>query len=165
MKIIEFEDKYRDDMIFMVLSAKNALGRVPRLNPELLDIKSNYFDKGHPFWLAIDEFDRVIGCIGTRSDDDGKIFLSHLYIKYDLKRHGIGSKLLELAENFRYNFLYITIFCTSNIFSFLHLFYFFYIVLNILVILKYLLEKHQRFLMLGQLNMVYICLIFVLLLV
>jgi GNAT superfamily N-acetyltransferase len=99
MKIIEFEDKYRDDMIFMVLSAKNALGRVPRLNPELLDIKSNYFDKGHPFWLAIDEFDRVIGCIGTRSDDDGKIFLSHLYIKYDLKRHGIGSKLLELAEN------------------------------------------------------------------
>lgn len=99
MKIIEFEDKYRDDMIFMVLSAKNALGRVPRLNPELLDIKSNYFDKGHPFWLAIDEFDRVIGCIGTRSDDDGKIFLSHLYIKYDLKRHGIGSKLLKLAEN------------------------------------------------------------------
>ena len=29
MKIIKFEDKYRDDMIFMVLSAKNALGRIP----------------------------------------------------------------------------------------------------------------------------------------
>jgi len=100
MKIIKFEDKYRDDMIFMVLSAKNALGRVPHLNEELLDIKSNYFDKGHSFWLAIDEFGRVIGCIGTRDGDDGKIFLSHLYIKYDLKRHGIGSKLLEVAENF-----------------------------------------------------------------
>ena len=34
MKIIEFEDKYRDDMIYMVLDAKNALGRVPRLNEE-----------------------------------------------------------------------------------------------------------------------------------
>ena len=49
MKIINFEEKYRDDMIFMVLSAKNALGRVPKLNEDLLDIKKNYFDKGHPF--------------------------------------------------------------------------------------------------------------------
>ena len=98
MKIIDFEDKYRDDLIFMVLSAKNALGRVPRLNEELLDIKSNYFDKGHPFWIALDEFDRVIGCIGTRLDESGNLFLSHLYIKFDQKRHGIGSKLLSLAE-------------------------------------------------------------------
>ena len=98
MKIIEFEEKYRDDMIFMVLSAKNALGRVPRLNEDLLDVKKSYFDNGHPFWLAIDEFDRVIGCIGTREDEQGNLFLSHLYVKYDLKRHGIGGKLLELAE-------------------------------------------------------------------
>ena len=99
MKIILFEEKYRDDMIFMVLSAKNALGRIPRLNEDLLDIKSNYFDKGHPFWIALDEFDRVIGCIGTRCDEEGNLFLSHLYVKYDNKRHGIGSKLVELAEN------------------------------------------------------------------
>ena len=26
MKIIKYEDKYRDDMIFMILEAKNALG-------------------------------------------------------------------------------------------------------------------------------------------
>lgn len=99
MKIIEFEDRYRDDMIFMVLSAKNALGRVPRLNDDLLDIKTNYFDKGHPFWIAIDEFDRVIGCIGTKTLDDDNLYLSHLYIRYDYKRHGIGSKLLALAED------------------------------------------------------------------
>ena len=99
MKIIAFEEKYRDDMIFMVLSAKNALGRVPRLNEDLLDIKSNFFEKGQPFWIALDEFDRVIGCIGTRLSEDGKIFLSRLYVKFDFKRHGIGSQLLELAEN------------------------------------------------------------------
>ena len=29
MKIIKYEDKYRDDMIFMILEAKNVLGRVP----------------------------------------------------------------------------------------------------------------------------------------
>lgn len=99
MKIISFEEKYRDDMIFMVLSAKNALGRVPKLNEDLLDIKKNFFDKGQPFWIALDEFDRVIGCIGTRINEEGKLFLSRLYVKYDCKRRGIGSKLLELAEN------------------------------------------------------------------
>ena len=98
MRIISFEEKYRDDMIFMVLSAKNALGRVPKLNEDLLDIKKNFFDKNQPFWIALDEFDRVIGCIGTRVDEQGKLFLSRLYVKFDFKRHGIGSKLLEIAE-------------------------------------------------------------------
>ena len=100
MKIIRFEEKYRDDMIHMVLSAKNALGRIPKLNEDLLDITANYFDKNQSFWIALDEFDRVIGCIGTKTDENNNLFLSRLYIKYDLKRHGIGSKLLETAENF-----------------------------------------------------------------
>ena len=99
MKIIPFEEKYRDDMIYMVLSAKNAIGRIPHINEELLDIKKYYFDKGHPFWIAIDEFDRVIGCIGTKNDEEGNLFLSHLFVKFDLKRHGIGSKLLDIAED------------------------------------------------------------------
>ena len=98
MKIILFEDKYRDDMIYMVLNAKNAIGRIPRINEDLLDIKTNYFDKGQSFWLAIDENDRVIGCIGTK-ERNGNLFLSHLSVKYDLKRNGSGSKLVELAEN------------------------------------------------------------------
>ncbi len=31
MRIIAYEDRYRDDLIFMILEAKNALGRVPGL--------------------------------------------------------------------------------------------------------------------------------------
>ncbi len=98
MKIINFEEKYRDDMIFMVLEAKNALGRIPRLNEDLLDVKKNFIDKGQTFYLAIDEYDRVIGCIGTRIDENNNCFLSRLYVKYSLKRNGIGSTLLETAE-------------------------------------------------------------------
>lgn len=37
--IKEFESAYRDDLIFMVLQAKDALGRKPGLNEDLLDIK------------------------------------------------------------------------------------------------------------------------------
>lgn len=99
MRIIPFEESYRDDMIYMVLDAKNALGRVPRLNEDLLDVQANYFDQDQPFWIALDEFDRVIGCIGTKMKEDGNLYLSHLYVKYDLKRHGIGSGLLKIAED------------------------------------------------------------------
>ena len=63
MRIIPFEPQYRDDMIFMILEAKNALGRVPGLNSDLLDIGKNYIDKGDMFWLALDENNRVIGSV------------------------------------------------------------------------------------------------------
>ena len=39
MKIIQYENKYRDDLIYMVLSAKDAIGRTPRINDDLLDIQ------------------------------------------------------------------------------------------------------------------------------
>ena len=87
MKIIKYEDKYRDDMIFMILEAKNVLGRVPGLNEDLLDIKKNYLDVGDMFWLAIDEHDRVIGSIGYNSiKDTNEVWLHRLYVKYNLKR-------------------------------------------------------------------------------
>lgn len=101
MKIIKYEDKYRDDMIFMILEAKNALGRVPGLNEDLLNIKKNYLDVGDMFWLAIDEQDRVSGSIGYNSiRDTDEVWLHRLFVKYNLKRQGIGSALLEMAENY-----------------------------------------------------------------
>lgn len=100
MGIIKYEKKYRDDLIFMVLEAKNALGRVPTLNDDLLDIEGFYFNKGDMFWIALDDNDRVIGCIGCNLLPDGEAVLHRLYIKHDLKRQGIGTKLLNIAENF-----------------------------------------------------------------
>ena len=46
VSVAPYSDAYRDDLLFVVLSAKNALGRVPSLNPDLLDIESEYFGKG-----------------------------------------------------------------------------------------------------------------------
>lgn len=101
MRIIPFEESYRDDMIFMVLEAKNALGRVPRLNEDLLDIQTNYLDNGDMFWLALDENDRVIGCIGYNSiEGTTEVKLHRLYVKYDRKRQGIGTALLQTVETY-----------------------------------------------------------------
>lgn len=98
-KIIPYEEKYRDDLIFMVLEAKNALGKVPSINPDLLSIRQTYFDKGDMFWLAVDDNDRVIGSIGYSSiENSNDVWLHRLYIKYNLKRQGIGTALLKYTE-------------------------------------------------------------------
>lgn len=100
MKIIKFENKYRDDLIFMILEAKNALGRIPGLNEDLLDIQKNYFDKGDMFWVAVDENDRVIGSAGFNADDMNGVTLHRLFVKCNLKHRGIGMALLKTAEEY-----------------------------------------------------------------
>lgn len=101
MKIIQFKTKYRDDMIYMILNAKNALGRVPRINDDLFDIKKNYLDVGDMFWLAVDENDRVIGSVGYKSiENSTDIWLHRLFVKPNLKRGGIGAQLLKTAEQY-----------------------------------------------------------------
>lgn len=98
--IIPFEKKYRDDMIFMVLQAKDALGRVPGLNEDLLDIQKNYIDPGDMFWLAVDENDRVVGCVGYNAiPGTTEVKLHRFYVKAARKRQGIGTRLLHTVES------------------------------------------------------------------
>ena len=100
MKIIKFEPGYRDDLIFMILEAKNALGRVPGLNEDLLDIQKSYFDKGDMFWIAVDDNNRVIGSVGYSSvENSNDVVLHRLFVKYNLKHQSIGTALLKTAEN------------------------------------------------------------------
>ncbi len=83
----------------MILEAKNALGRVPGLNEDLLDIHSNYFDKGDMFWIAVDNNDRVVGSVGYNSiEKSSEIWLHRLFVKSNLKHKGIGTQLLQTAE-------------------------------------------------------------------
>ena len=101
MKIVKFEPRYRDDLIFMILEAKNALGRVPGINEDLLDIKKNYFDVGGMFWIALDENDRVIGSVGySPVIGSDEAWLHRLFVKFNRKREGIGSRLLKTAEDY-----------------------------------------------------------------
>lgn len=100
MIIKPYEEKYRDDLIFMVLQAKDALGRRPTINEDLLDIKANYFDRGDMFWVAVGEDDRVIGCVGySKTETPSEAFLHRLYVKASEKHKGIGTALLQTAES------------------------------------------------------------------
>lgn len=95
-KVIPYKDSYRDDMIFMVLSAKDALKKIPSINPDLLDIKTNYIDKGNMFWIAVGENNRVVGCVGYETINPLEARLHRLYVKPELKRQGVGAALLNV---------------------------------------------------------------------
>lgn len=104
MIIKPYEEKYRDDLIFMVLQAKDALGRKPTINEDLLDIRTNYFERGDMFWVAVDEDDRVIGCVGySKTENLSEAFLHRLFVKASKKRSGIGTELLQTAEEYMRN--------------------------------------------------------------
>jgi len=81
MKIECFEDKYRDDMIFMVLGAKDSMGQIPRLNNDLLDIRANYLDEGDMFWVALNDKDRVVGCLGFNRLNSSQVKLHRFFVK------------------------------------------------------------------------------------
>ena len=65
IKIIRYNNDYRDDMFLCYLLAKEALGK-PHLRDDLLDIKGNYFELGDEFWLAISDDNRVVGMVGEQ---------------------------------------------------------------------------------------------------
>jgi len=84
-----------------MLLAKEALGNLPpKFNEDLLDIQSNYFDKGDMFWVALDEANRVIGMIGTNTVSETDMWLKRLFIKPTWKRQGLGSALFAVAEEY-----------------------------------------------------------------
>lgn len=99
MTIKLYEEKYKDDLITMVWQAKEALGRVPTINPDLYDIVANYFNKGTAFWIAVDNNDRVVGCVGySKTECPTEAFLHRLFVKPTEKHKGIGTALLQMAE-------------------------------------------------------------------
>ena len=98
MTIQLFSPRYRDDLLFMVLSAKDALGLVPTLREDLLDIPQAYLNKGDSFWIATDDNDRVIGCLGYHVISPDEAFLHRFFIKPSMKRQGIGTALLRHVE-------------------------------------------------------------------
>ncbi len=96
---IEYNDSFRDDMLFCYLLAKDTLGGIPRLKEDLLDIKGEYYGRGDRFWLAL-EGGRVVGMLGVHTASAADVWLKRLFIKPGFKRRGIGTALLGIAEDF-----------------------------------------------------------------
>ncbi|MDR3263664.1 MAG: GNAT family N-acetyltransferase [Clostridiales bacterium] len=108
ISIIPYEQKYRGDMLFCFLAAKDAIATGYAsdkvhglyLKDDLLDIGANYIQCGDVFYLAIDRRDRVVGMLGTKTVSPTDLWLKRFFVKPELKGQGIGSKLLAVVEKY-----------------------------------------------------------------
>ncbi|MBD3950082.1 GNAT family N-acetyltransferase [Tuanshanicoccus lijuaniae] len=99
MKIIPYDDKYKNQLLAMVSQARMAIGLSATVRSDLYDIQANYFDKGDMFWIAVDGNNTLIGCIGySRINNQDEAFLHRFYIRALNKHQGIGTALLNVAE-------------------------------------------------------------------
>ena len=99
-KIVLYEEKYRDDMIFCYLQSQDVMGKPLHLREDLLRINEAYFAKGDAFWLALNGAGRVAGMIGVHKVSENDMWLHRLRVGPGCKRRGLGSALLAAAEDF-----------------------------------------------------------------
>lgn len=96
IRVIPFDPHYRDDMIFMVLLARDALGIPIRIREDLLDVQTNYLDRGDGFWLAVNDEDRVVGCVGyNRIGNSDAAYLHRFFVKPSMKRRALAASCFK----------------------------------------------------------------------
>lgn len=104
MKIIEYNEQYRNQMFQMIALAQIDAGlKEPCFTPDLINVQKYFFDIGGKFWLAFDEEGSILATIGYKPiPETSEAILSKLYVKYDEKRKGIGGAMLRFAEQYVY---------------------------------------------------------------
>lgn len=109
--ISQFEDKYTQDVINLVLHFQND-GTRPIVSvddqPDLLNIVGEYIDKGGNFWIAKDD-EMLIGTIGIMPYNTGIAVLKKFFVyeKYQGEPYHIGralyNELISFAKKKAYN--------------------------------------------------------------
>ena len=105
MTITQYEDKYKDQTINLILSIQQDEFNIDTKEedrPDLQDIPSTYLDHPHSnFWLALYN-DNVIGTISIASITKHKLALQNMYVHKDFRgmKYDTASKLLKETINF-----------------------------------------------------------------
>ncbi len=104
MKITTFDNKYTQGIIDLVLSCQND-GTRPLIGvesqPDLLNIQSEYIEKGGNFWVALED-KKVIGTIAFYPYSNNIGLLKKFFVKEEFRGypHYLGQKLYEECLNY-----------------------------------------------------------------
>ncbi len=103
-KIIPFENKYKNKVIDLIISIQTQEFGIPisiKDQPDLERISSFYQQDNGQFWIAINEFDEVVGTLGLIDISHSHVALRKMFVaeKFRGKSIGVAKKLLETAIN------------------------------------------------------------------
>lgn len=103
--ITTYDDKYKEDVIKLILYVQNVEYEVNisiEEQPDILDIQSNYIKDGGNFWVALNGKGEVVGSIGLQKKTNEVAVLKKFFVYKDYrgKDIGIGTGLYEALLNF-----------------------------------------------------------------
>ena len=102
MKIITYEEKYRQQIIDLILSIQNEEAGIDlslEEQPDLLDIPAYYEKNGGEFWLAV-EGGVLIGTLALMCYGKGNAVLKKFFVRADYRNKKIDYALYTVLLRF-----------------------------------------------------------------
>lgn len=104
LKIVSYEDAYRDQVIALVLSIQNdeaGVGLTLDDQPDLLEIDVHYRVNGGGFWLALDDEGRVVGTLGLQVRENACGVMKKFFVAkaFRGREYGISARLFDCLMN------------------------------------------------------------------
>lgn len=102
MKIIEYTEEYKQEVIDMILHIQNQESKINlslEEQPDLLDVKSYYTNKGGKFWLAVED-GRLIGTIALMNFQNGNGVLKKFFVRKEFRNQKIGLALYRTLYDY-----------------------------------------------------------------
>jgi GNAT superfamily N-acetyltransferase len=93
MNILEYKEDYKKEVIDLILYVQNVEFKINisiEEEPDISDIENNYLN----FWIAINENNKIIGCIGLQEKNKIGI-IKRFFVYKEYRGTGIGMKLYD----------------------------------------------------------------------
>lgn len=103
MKIVEYTDKFKDDVINLILNIQNIEFDVDiqlEEQPDIQDIHQYFTTSGGNFWLALDDHEKLIGTIGLQALTPQMAILKKFFVNSEYRGHKVGKALYDELLNF-----------------------------------------------------------------
>ena len=97
MEIMTYQEKYKDQIINLILDIQNNEAKINLSldeQPDLKDITSWYENGGGEFWIAVDD-GTVIGTLALMNKGNGNAVLKKAFVRSDHRKKGVLSKLYD----------------------------------------------------------------------
>ena len=104
MKIIEYNDKYKNQIIDVLVEVATVEHGFKEWEEELREFKNEHYHKNDGnCWIAINDIDEVMGTISLRKIDSISCEIKNLYVDKKHRNQGVAQALLDKTLEFAKN--------------------------------------------------------------
>ena len=101
MQVIEFENKYKEKTRQLIIDVAIHEHGFKEWKEHILKFENEFYKENNGnCWIAINEFDEVVGTISLRKMSEKRAEVKNLYIHSGFRQQGIAQNLLDRLFEF-----------------------------------------------------------------